>query len=417
MAADSREWRRIATLLVALEARYLPLTDPPLLTVHADTVDEWERYAQSFDAAEVLALLGYTVDDLVRYANSLLGGVKSVEGLDDTWSELVRRAPRRSRESLLGEELLALDRRIAAEVLLLCYEDLAEKGKAPPMEARESRFHWERERLSYRSRSLDGNLSSLGISPHPGVVFVVEGETEEVLVPLVRDHIRVPRDADVVQTVVLRGVTKDLTKLAAFASAPLIEKKEGDHWLLVKPPTYLVVAVDPDVPYDTPNAVEDQRRKIVKEIILVVRAQGVNPDRAAIETLVQVTTWQESCFEFAHFSDDELAQALLTVHCHHGGLDAKGLAAALGHHRQNGQDVKNVWKKWQPPEPSKRELARALWPKLQARLDSTASLPPENWPPIARVLHDAYIQARKVPRGRFVLKGVDLRDQSQSGRP
>jgi hypothetical protein len=170
-----------------------------------------------------------------------------------------------------------------------------------------------------------------------------------------------------------------------------------------------VVAVDPDDPYNTAEAVEAERQKIIKEIIAVVRAQGVDPDRSAIESLIRVTTWQESCFEFAHFDNDELAEALLTVHCQHGGLDAGRLATALDHHRRNSQDIKHVWENWWPPEPSKRTLARALWPRLQAKLDSTAPHPAETWPPIARVLHDAFIEANRIPRGRFVLKGTDLR--------
>ena len=166
----------------------------------------------------------------------------------------------------------------------------------------------------------------LGSRRHPGVILVVEGKTEEVFVSLVRDHIPIPDQAEVIQSVVLRGIRRDLTKLAAFASAPLLGEKmpphsQGEAWVTLKPPTRLMVVVDPDAPYDSPENVEAQRRLIVEEIIAVVRAQGVEPNPDDVDSLVSVKTWSESCLEFAHFTDDELADALLHVHPHCGGWD------------------------------------------------------------------------------------------------
>jgi hypothetical protein len=238
------------------------------------------------------------------------------------------------------------------------------------------------------------------------VVLVIEGETEEVLLPLVRDHLRMPQQAEVVQSVVLRGVGKDLTKLAAFASAPLIERKERDGWLLVKPPVVLMIAIDPDAPYDKPAAIENERKKIIDEIVAVVRAQGVDPDRGQLDTLVRVTTWTEGCFEFQHFSDQELADALIAVHPRHGGRTTEQLARALGHHRAVHQDIRHVWANWRS-EPSKRDLALALWPVLQKKLDAAAGKPAEEWPAIARALIDAVVEASQRRHGRLLIRGAE----------
>ncbi len=376
--------RKLAALLVTLEPRYLPVIDPRWVEVHNAAVGEWEVYAQGFDPVAVLSRLGRNADDLLVEADQLLRGAGRIEVLGYRWSQLLRRAPRRSWEEVAGDELIALDRRIAAEILLRCYEDLAAKGCAAPLVERRDTFHCQHERLSDRPESLDGRLSGLGLSPHPGVVLVIEGETEEVLFPLVRDHLQMPRQAEVVQSLVLRGVGKDLTKLAAFASAPLIERKERDGWLLVKPPVVLMIAIDPDAPYDTPPGIEYERKKIIDEIVAVVRAQGVDPDRNALETLVRVTTWTDGCFEFQQFSNEELADALIAVHPRHGGLTRERLAEALSHHRAAHHDIKHVWANWRP-EPSKRDLARALWPVLRKKLDAAAGKPTEEWPAIARL--------------------------------
>jgi hypothetical protein len=403
--------RQLAALLVALEARYLPVLELGWLHIRGAIDEQWETFVQHFDPAAVLARLNREPVDLLRLANILLVSARRSDPLGQNWSELLRRAPQRTWDDLSGDALVALDHRIAAEILLLCYEDLAARGTVAPLIECNDVFYTERERISYRSRPLDINLSSLGLSPHPGVILVIEGETEEILVPLVRDHIRVPGQAEVIQSVVLRGVSRDLTKLAAFASAPLLgEKKpshsQGDVWVTVKPPTRLMVVVDPDAPYDSPENVEEQRRLIVEEIIAVVRAQGVEPNRDDIESLVFVKTWSESCFEFAHFTDDELAEALLKVHPHCGGQDKARLVAALKVQRDHGCDIKNVWKNWRPPA-SKKALARELWPVLRGKLDAAASNPTVILPPIAEVLISAFQEAMHRPHGLFVLRGTE----------
>jgi hypothetical protein len=397
--------RNLTTALVALEARYLPLIQRGVIHLTNAEMPEWDAFAEQFDPAATLANIGWQPDDLLHAADNLLMWLRRSDPLTRDWSELVRRAPQRSWDHLQGDALAAIDKRVAAEILLRCYEDLADHGVVAAVETRTDAFHSERERISFRGEPLDANLSSLGISPHPGVVLVIEGETEEVIVPRVRDHIRIPDDAHVIHSVVLRGVGHDLTKLAAFACAPMLDRRQGDGWLLVKPPTHLLVAVDPDAPFDTAAGVEAQRQKIIDEIVAVLRAQGVDPNRGDLESLVDVSTWSEPCFEFEHFSNSELADALLAVHPDCGGLDHAGLEEALAQQRAHGQDIKNVWKRWRRG-PSKTALAEALWPALRDRLDVAATDSSVQPPPIAMRLLAAFRQAMRRPRGRFVLHGT-----------
>ena len=200
-----------------------------------------------------------------------------------------------------------------------------------------------------------------------------------------------------------------MTKLAAFASAPLIEGKLDERaFFIVKPPTRLMIVIDPDRPYDSPASVEEERIKIFKEIIAVVRAQGVEPEYEDIDSLVSITTWPESCFEFAHFTSGELAVALLRMHRECGGLDEEALTRALDLQRENHQDIGHVWTNWWPPQPNKKRLARELWPVLRERLDRAASDPNVPLPPIAEALVRAFRSTAMRPRGRFVIRGVSL---------
>ena len=56
-----------------------------------------------------------------------------LDPVGDSWSQLMRRAPARAWKDLKDAALSALDYRIAAEILLLFYEDLAARGQADPL--------------------------------------------------------------------------------------------------------------------------------------------------------------------------------------------------------------------------------------------------------------------------------------------
>jgi len=396
--------RRLSSLLVALEARYMPEFDEYVLhLVNADR-DQWREFRAGFSAASVLRLMGWTADEVLTAANNLLSGLGFINLLGNEWSQLFRRAPVKEQEDVSGALRRVLDRRLAAEILLKCYEDLAEEGLALPLSQRSGTdFSYASERISHRSNSLDQLLSGLGISPHPGVILLVEGESEAELLPRIQKWIRTESNGELVRPLILRGVTRDLSKLAAFACAPIVERPIENYWLTRRPPTRIMVLVDPERQYSTAAKVEHERQKLVDEIVTVVRAQGVDPTRGEVESLVQIHAWAASCFEFEHFTNRELAEALRAIHPTCGGLDDAALSRAVSIERSARRDIRRVWGTW-VPEPSKIDLANALWPAMEARLEQ-ASAGKGPWPPIAEKLAEAFAHAALRHRGLFALTG------------
>ncbi|MDP9418827.1 MAG: hypothetical protein M3P53_01505 [Actinomycetota bacterium] len=394
----------MAQLLVVLEARYLPEVSKPRIHLTNVKYEEWLGYREQFTPSAALGRFGWRPEELAQTADLLLYHARQRDPLKGQWSELVQRSSRRSWDALTGDVLVALDARIAAEILLLCYEDLAERSEAPMLSERPDGFHGQPRRLSQPGTSLDGNLSALGLSPHPGVVFVVEGETEELLLPRIQSRMRFCGAESLVRTVVMHGTTKDLTKLVSFAAAPLIERAQGDHWLVVKPPTQVFVSVDPDFPFDSAENIERWRTKMVNEIVAVIHAQGVDPDRDQLDSLVRVETWSQRCFEYAHFDDEELATALEAVHPDCNGLGHEELVRAVGHHRAHRQDIKQVWCNW-TSKPSKKVLADELWPFLERKIAAAESTSGAAVPEVVLRLDHAYCEAANRQTGRWILRG------------
>jgi hypothetical protein len=413
------KFRPIAIVLTALEARYLPKLDAEWLHLNNTDEKEWGEYRQAFDPAAMGQLLGYSAEQARKDAEWLLLRAHHLDPLGDSWSRLVRRAPSGKWKDLKNDALLAMDYRIAAEILLLFYEDLADRGQAEPLpDVPRHAWHPLHERLSYRARTLDQDLMSLGISPHPRVVLAVEGETEQEHVPRVWKELDYPDAPELRRLLVLGGADKDPVKVAALAAAPLVAGKAPSQrpaWDLIKPPTRLLIAIDPEGLF-APSKVAKTRKDILDEIRAVLRVQGVErPNPAEVDELIQIHTWSASCYEFAHFTDEELADGIMAVHHTINHWTKDELIAALRDWRNRKKDIKRVWEsgrfeegktrpsgKWEY-EVSKTKLAAALWPTLMAKIDRCRVDADESVPEIVQVVEDAYHIAQRWRYQSYVL--------------
>ena len=398
--------RIMAIALTALEARYLPALDSERIELVNADADEWITYRDAFDPVIISRQLGYSAARARLDAEWLLSRAHRLDPVGDSWSRLIRRAPSRSWERLKDAALLAVDDRIAAEILLLFYEDLAARGKVEPLpDTPRMSWHPLHERLNFRDRTLDEDLTSLGISPHPRVVLAVEGETEEVHAPLVWELLGYPDAPELMRLLKLGGVDRDLEKVAALAAAPLVSGRTPGRpgWLLIKPPTRLYIAVDPEGKYFGAAKVARTRTAILNEIKAVLEAQGVTrPNPTELDELVTIRTWSERCYEYAHFRDEELADGIMAVHTTINALTRGQLIEAIKTERDRGKDIKEVWSQWEH-KPGKPELAHALWPTLAAKIERCRTDPDAPVPEIAEVIHDAYLGAQRWRYLSFVL--------------
>jgi len=398
--------RQIAIMLTALEARYLPKLDPEWLHLVNTDEQEWVRYRDSFDPIAMAQLLQYPAEQAGQDAEWLLLRASNIDPVGRSWSQVVRRAPRKAWKELKDAALLAIDYREAAELLLLFYEELAQRGQAEELPAiPDNAWHPLKERLSYRHNTLDQNLMDLGISPHPRVVLAVEGDTEQVHAPLVWKALGYPDAPELMRLLKLGSVDRDLEKVAALAAAPLVGGEIGgpEGWWLIKPPTRLLVAVDPEGQFGTPAKVARVRAKIIEEIKAVLKAQGVvNAKADEIDELVEIRVWSASCYEVAHFSDEELADGIMAVHTTINGLTRDQLIEAIAAERRRRKDIKEVCSQWDY-KPSKVQLAHALWPTLEGKIQRRLADPTAPVPEIAEVVYEAYIIAQRWRYLSFVL--------------
>ena len=243
---------------------------------------DWADYRAGFDPVQTQAWLSYPPEQICRDAEfRLLTRAHHRDPVGDDWSQLMRRAPAKSRKHLKDAALIAMDDRIAAEILLRFYEDLALRRQAEALPDLSGALYWHplRDRLSNREDTLDEALTDLGISPHPRVLLALEGETEVYHAPLVWRTLGYSSAPELIRVLKLGGVGQNLQKVAALNVAPLIGRQlqapGATAWTAIRPLAHRLMAVDPDKPFNTPENTEKEHTKLLDEIKDVLKTQGV----------------------------------------------------------------------------------------------------------------------------------------------
>jgi hypothetical protein len=101
----------------------------------------------------------------------------------------------------------------------------------------------------------------------------------------------------------------------------------------------------------------------------ILTAQGVSEIDDDLDRLVQIKTWKESCFEFAHFTDEEIVKGFRQMDTDCGHLADNKILDVLQTLRAERKDIKKIWKGWKP-QPRKTDLIDVLWPVLEEKIRS-----------------------------------------------
>ena len=390
-------WRSLAIALSALDTYFWPSVTRTI----RNSLTVWRSVWTDFDVEAMLSWLGMSVDQVIGAANSLKAAGTFRDDLGDFY-DIVRRATAETWDSLRGDALAALDFRLAADV----FEHLAQEAPGerparsePPL----SLQPLSHQALSDRPHSLDAALTNLQLSPYPSLVIGVEGETEYRIIPRVMDLLGIEFDRNLIEIVDFGG-TKDLTLLARYAAEPMLGRVHGDWVELDRPITRFLVLTDAENKFKTVADRHKQRKNLLKSLtqnVPVEWRRDLLSYRLRART-VEIRTWGPLPFEFAHFNDDQLADALLQVASapHPGGR--AGLVTHIRRERMSSSpNIDDV--KWRACKISKPDLADAMWPILEQRI-RRAMARGHKGPPVMKAVIRAYEMLHTTPRGSTVLR-------------
>jgi hypothetical protein len=119
-----------------------------------------------------------------------------------------------------------------------------------------------------------------------------------------------------------------------------------------------------------------------------------------LDRLVFVETWDgRNNFEFAHFTVEEIADALRAAYSGSDPPPSEELIRRVDRCHRAGQNIEKLWEGWPKPRPSKPQLmGTALGPILRERIEQALLAETADEIPIVRVLRTAVRLAYEYPR-------------------
>jgi hypothetical protein len=335
----------------------------------------------------MLAWLGLTLHQLKWQIKDLHA---TAALCDDTgyFYDLIRRAHAAAWQSLRGDAAVAMDYRLAADLMARFAEDLDPGGDY----AAAHRASLPQQGVSARPQSLDATLTRLRVSPFPSLVIGVEGATEYVLVPRVLRLLGIAWDRNRIEIIDYGGTNRDLALLARYAAEPLLGREMQSGVLLDRPLTKFLVMADAEKKY---KEAADRRyqRKLLLDSLTVNVPKDLQADyynNTRLDRIVEIVTWgPRRPFEFAHFRDYELADAMCRIawkpYPHERARLLHGLC--MQRTRSAEPNVEEVF--WPGSGLGKRELAEELWPVLERKIEQAIERGTPG-PPVLRACRRAY---------------------------
>jgi hypothetical protein len=387
--------RRLSLILAVLAPLYLPGVLGRVALPPGVTQDRLWRFRTESNLLDLLQLASFPPDRLRREAETLLLDAASRDPLD-RWLPLMRYASYAGWTKLKGVPLDCMWQRVAAEMLLRAHEELATLGLVEPLPD-VTGSHWHsplHDRLTPRHQdadTLERALGTFGLSPHPRVLILVEGETE-------LDHItRLLAEFGLTQPQQVRvqqgeGSWVNPNLITRYNITPRIGRRLNDRWLLDATPTALLITMDPENKWSSGEKLDEERRKLQDAIREEVRWQGADIRQEDLDLLVTIQTWGANTYELANFTDHELIPAIRQLAKDQsnpfvGSDDWEArLQAELQAARTAHQDIRVPIGRMRIRN-DKVELAKLLWPVLVAKCEREMEQDDVRTPVLNVVLH------------------------------
>jgi len=385
---------------------------PDRTSVHLRSVslNDWNHWVQAFDPIAFLQRIGWQPNRLVQEADRLL---TIAHGIDPVlaWQDVIRLGGYDKVSMLRKDALIAYDYRLAAELLLRLYESLVDVGAATPLSSPQGKYwHPQRERLSTDRKELDQVLTDFGISPYPSLVLALEGDTEMVIMPKIMASLGIPLSPSFIRIVNYGGVGKSFDLLVQYIVTPFLGNaiKGHSNQTLVpihRPPTRFLLIVDSEGKFKTEQERTKWRKERLGEVYSTLpREYHTDEVKKQLEDLVGIESWDcDHCFEFANFTDQELADAL--------GVPVAKIERLRSEGKFNKKKLEGLWNELREAHyplssldpPTKPDLAERLWPVLEAKINTAQQMGTAQSIPALRIAEQAWEHAASTRRGQVAL--------------
>lgn len=185
---------KIAFICQTISNRYWPQTQGDRRTISVSSGEShewgWHKYARTFDAEAHRTALGVNAGSLRDMQQTVMMSAQHDDPLHD-WYDLVTYVSLDQKKRLKGKAALAQTLYAMEHMLRMFYHDVTQEELHRPDES----YRWKRDDLYGKGitanelRHLEFLTNRFNLNPRPKVILVVEGKTEETAFPRILEEV------------------------------------------------------------------------------------------------------------------------------------------------------------------------------------------------------------------------------------
>ena len=347
-------------LLNYVQNKYLPLVKDNRYTVLANIdIEDLEQLTSSIDLSKIFEETAYSIDKLKEIRRTFMIEGLSIDPLDN-WYHLIKYVTHEKKATLKGKALLALDYYVISDMLKLLVEDLTGEVQLEGSSILDSSGgNWQTriygKKINHKDLDvLKRLLTEYGINPNPDLFFIVEGYTEEAVIPIILNAYNLSFEEYRIELYNVKGVDKKIDELMKYIGNP-ITRKIDDKYYISPYGTKIFGLFDKEGRFVSKKP-EEIIDKIMKNIFETLPAEIKTEKIYGIleKETINIKFWNK-CFEYDNLSNEELIYLLKqygTKYDHEFEISD----SEMDGYRERNEDIKRLFKNKTGKKLSKKEF-------------------------------------------------------------
>jgi len=344
--------------------KYLPLVKDSRYTVLTNIdIEELNQLNSLIDLSNIFKETPYSIDDLknirVRFAVDGL----SIDPLEN-WYHLIKYVSHEKRANLKGKALLAIDYYAISDMLKLLIEDLTGEEQLETASILDSpRSSWQiriyGKKINHKDIDvLQRLLTEYGINPNPDLFFIVEGYSEEAVIPIILNSYGFSLEEYRIELYNVKGVDKKIDELIKYKGTP-ITRKINDKYYISPYGTKIFGLFDREgrFAHKEPEEIID---KIMKNIFETLPTElKTKKISDVLENEIFIIKFWDKCFEYDNLSNKELI-LLLKEYGMKYGHEFEISDNEMNVYRNRNENIERLFRSKTGADLSKKEFGKLI---------------------------------------------------------
>jgi len=351
-------------LLNYIQNKYLPFVKDSRYTVLTNIdMDNLDQLTSLIDLSKIFEETPYSIDYLKNIRKRFAVDGLSIDPLEK-WYHLIKYVSHEERANLKGKALLAIDYYAISDMLKLLIEDLTGEEQLETASILDSsRGSWQiriyGKKINHKDIDvLQRLLTEYRINPNPDLFFIVEGYSEEAVIPIILNAYDLSLEEYRIELYNVKGVDKKIDELIKYKGIP-ITRKIDDKYYISPYGTKIFGLFDREgrFAHKEPEEIID---KIMKDIFETLPTElKTEKIYDLLENEIFIIKFWDKCFEYDNLSNEELI-FLLKEYGMKYGHEFEISDTEMNVYRERNEDIKRLFRNKTGVGLSKKEFGKLI---------------------------------------------------------